>query len=233
MKKILLITTLNIFFTSAKIVAQIDITVSTDTTEYQVLDTIFISITAHNPTTSTITLYFNDFGQAEYYVDSFYSGSIHVYPHVPTEVTILPGSTYTWSYEHTSDIYHLDAGTHSIIGEVIGYGLSDTITVFVKQTTNIGYESRCVPQTFKLFQNYPNPFNPSTTISYSIPNSNFITLKIYDVLGKEIQTLVHEFQEANTYSVNFNTNKLSSSVYFYKLQVGNDFKETKKMLFLR
>ena len=77
MKNILFITILYIFLTSAKIVAQIDITVSTDAIEYQVLDTIFISITAHNLTTNTITLYFNDLGQAEYYVDSFYSGSIH------------------------------------------------------------------------------------------------------------------------------------------------------------
>jgi len=86
---------------------------------------------------------------------------------------------------------------------------------------------------YLLFQNYPNPFNPSTKISYSIPKSCFVTLTVYDILGKKIQTLVSEFQNANIYSVNFDASKLSSGIYFYKLQAGDGFVETKKMLFLR
>ena len=92
---------------------------------------------------------------------------------------------------------------------------------------------RLVPTSFYLYQNFPNPFNPSTNILYSIPNSEFVTLKVYDMLGSEIQTLVSEFQKADTYSVNFGASKLSSGIYFYRLQVGSEFLETKKMLYLR
>lgn len=89
-----------------------------------------------------------------------------------------------------------------------------------------------LPKTPQLLQNYPNPFNPSTKISYSIPNSDFVTLKIYDILGKEIQTLINEFQNNGTYSINFNGTKLSSGIYLYKLQLG-DFVEQKKMLLMQ
>jgi len=84
-----------------------------------------------------------------------------------------------------------------------------------------------------LFQNYPNPFNPHTTIQYSIPHSGNVTLKIYDLLGREIETLINRYQRPNTYSVDFDASKFSSGVYFYQLQVGDVFVETKKMLFLK
>ena len=99
--------------------------------------------------------------------------------------------------------------------------------------TSLMPEQKTKLEKFNLNQNYPNPFNAETKISYSIPTSDFITLKIYDTLGKETSTLVNEFQKANTYSVNFDSINLSSGVYFYRLQVGNDFVETKKMLFLQ
>jgi PKD repeat protein len=85
---------------------------------------------------------------------------------------------------------------------------------------------------FHLYQNYPNPFNPSTRITYSIPNSSLVTLKIYDVLGKEIEVLVDEYQSANTYSVIFNANELSTGIYFYKLQAG-EYLTTKKMILVK
>ena len=90
-----------------------------------------------------------------------------------------------------------------------------------------------VPASFVLGQNYPNPFNPSTTISYSLQKSGAVNLTIYDMLGREIRSIVNEFQNAGTYAVNFNPNEHSSGIYFYKLQVGSDFVETKKMMFLR
>jgi hypothetical protein len=86
---------------------------------------------------------------------------------------------------------------------------------------------------FALKQNFPNPFNSSTTITYSVPNSDFITLKIYDLLGREIYSLVNEFQNTGMHSVNFNASELSSGIYFYKLQLENSFSETKKMLLIR
>jgi len=90
-----------------------------------------------------------------------------------------------------------------------------------------------VPSDYQLFQNYPNPFNGSTNIIYSIPKSGLVTLRIYDLLGKEIRTLVNKVQEANRYKVNFETSGLPSGVYFYRLQVGRHFQENKKMILLQ
>ena len=81
--------------------------------------------------------------------------------------------------------------------------------------------------------NYPNPFNPSTRISYSLPNSGYVSLKVYDILGREIETIVNEFQKAGTYAAHFDASNLASGIYFYELQVGNEFVETKKMLLMR
>ena len=93
---------------------------------------------------------------------------------------------------------------------------------------------------FSLEQNYPNPFNPSTKIKFTIPSviasgakqSNLVTLKVYDVLGKEVAILLNEEKSATNYEVDFNASQLSSGIYFYKLQMGS-FIETKKMLLLK
>lgn len=90
-----------------------------------------------------------------------------------------------------------------------------------------------VPSNYQLLQNYPNPFNGYTNIVYSIPKSGLVTLKIYDLLGREVRTLVDKFQVANTYRVNFETSELPSGVYFYRLQVEGDFQKGKKMLLLK
>jgi hypothetical protein len=81
-------------------------------------------------------------------------------------------------------------------------------------------------------QNYPNPFNPSTKISYGIPVSDLVTLKIYDVLGKEVMTLVNQKQEAGNYQVEFNAASLPSGMYVYRIKSGN-FVETKRMMLLK
>jgi len=82
---------------------------------------------------------------------------------------------------------------------------------------------------FQLYQNYPNPFNPNTNISFYIPTSEIVSLKIYDILGREIATLVNEQLNSGYHSFNFSANNLPSGVYFYKLQAGS-FSATKKML---
>ncbi len=87
-------------------------------------------------------------------------------------------------------------------------------------------------KTFNLYQNYPNPFNPSTTINYQIPKSSFVTLKIYDVLGREVANLVNNEKQAGQYNVTFNASKFSSGIYFYRLQAG-DFISTKKMILMK
>ncbi|MBK7230424.1 MAG: T9SS type A sorting domain-containing protein [Ignavibacteriales bacterium] len=85
---------------------------------------------------------------------------------------------------------------------------------------------------FKLDQNYPNPFNPSTKISWQSPVSGHQKLKIYDVLGNEVVTLVNEYKSAGSYEIEFNASSLSSGVYFYKLQAGS-FVQTKKMILMK
>ena len=88
------------------------------------------------------------------------------------------------------------------------------------------------PSNYTLFQNYPNPFNPSTTISFSIPISSFVTLKVFDILGNEIRSVVSEEKSSGNYEVEFNAANLPSGIYFYRLQSAN-FVETKKMILLR
>jgi hypothetical protein len=88
------------------------------------------------------------------------------------------------------------------------------------------------PGKFYLSQNYPNPFNPSTKISYSIPHKGLVNLKIYDMLGKEVATLVNEYKYAGYYDVVFENTHLSTGVYFYKLKV-NDFTSIKKMILIK
>ncbi|MBC8043115.1 MAG: T9SS type A sorting domain-containing protein [Rhizobacter sp.] len=88
------------------------------------------------------------------------------------------------------------------------------------------------PKQFELSQNYPNPFNPATTIRYQLPSAGDVKLKVYDVLGREVASLVNERQKAGSYAVSFNASKLSSGVYFYRLTTGN-FVQTKKMLLIK
>ena len=100
-----------------------------------------------------------------------------------------------------------------------------------------GVENEFIPVTHNLFQNYPNPFNPSTVISYSIPNVSFVSLRIYDILGREVKTLVNSEQNIGIHNVQWNGdnsfgNKVSSGIYLYKIEAG-DFIMTKKMLLLK
>jgi hypothetical protein len=89
-----------------------------------------------------------------------------------------------------------------------------------------------IPTTYELSQNYPNPFNPSTKISWQSPVGSWQTLKIYDVLGNEVATLVNEFREAGRHDVTFDASGLASGIYFYRSSSGN-YSETKKMILLR
>jgi hypothetical protein len=88
------------------------------------------------------------------------------------------------------------------------------------------------PGKYSLQQNYPNPFNPSTVISFQLAVSNFVSLKVYDVLGNVVATLVNEKQNEGTYSVDWNASSFPSGIYFYTLNAG-EFAETKRMMLLK
>jgi hypothetical protein len=93
-------------------------------------------------------------------------------------------------------------------------------------------ETEGVPSVYSLDQNYPNPFNPATTIKFSIPQSSKVTLKIYDVLGREVSTLVNDTRNAGNYEVSFDASNLSSGMYIYTIQAG-DYSASKKMMLLK
>ena len=128
---------------------------------------------------------------------------------------------------------------HEVVG-VLGYTHAyyklaprkdDDITGYIS-VVNVSEESNSIPSEFVVEQNYPNPFNPSTIISYSIPKEGLVTIKVYNILGQEVATLVNELKSAGTYKINFNASRLSSGVYFYSVKADN-FSMVKKMLLMK
>ena len=101
-----------------------------------------------------------------------------------------------------------------------------------KLITDVEEKEDITPTKFELSQNYPNPFNPSTIISYSVPTSGYVSLKVYDILGNEVSELVSENKSPGNYSVEFNADDLSSGIYFYSLQSRN-FNQVRKMMLIK
>lgn len=98
--------------------------------------------------------------------------------------------------------------------------------------TSVDDESTMSPNKYSLSQNYPNPFNPKTIINYQLPVSNFVTLKVFDMLGREVATLINEEKARGNYSVEFDGTNYSSGVYFYRIQAGS-FVATKKFVLMK
>jgi hypothetical protein len=112
-------------------------------------------------------------------------------------------------------------------GEIWSRPLSEIITAVEERTKN------SIVDNYLLYQNFPNPFNPATTINYQISKESYVTLKVYDAIGREVETLVNQNQKAGCYSVNFTPSiRLSGGVYFYKLKAGN-ISQVKKMILLK
>jgi hypothetical protein len=147
-----------------------------------------------------------------------------------TEIQLDKNSGYTFVPNWN------DFSTDTTMKILIDHGndgtIDDSLKVKNDPTTSVHNYTSVIPSEFKLSQNYPNPFNPLTMISYQIPTNNLATLKVFDALGREVATLVNEIKEAGSYSVQFDGSKLSSGMYFYRLQAGS-FSETKKLILLR
>ena len=109
---------------------------------------------------------------------------------------------------------------------------SHNINAYYSEISNADNLSNVSRSGYFLFQNYPNPFNPSTTIRYKIPISGYVNVKIFNILGKEIATLVNEYKFKGIYEVHFDASELPSGVYLYYLRV-NDFAENRKMILLK
>ena len=107
-----------------------------------------------------------------------------------------------------------------------------TANLNLRILTDVKQGNTNIPQNYSLLQNYPNPFNPSTYIKYQLAKSGFVSLKIYDILGNEVRTLVNETKNAGSYKVKFDGSDLSSGIYFYQLKT-NNYTATKKLMLLK
>jgi len=106
------------------------------------------------------------------------------------------------------------------------------IQLLLSDITGLNNPVSEIPSKYDLKQNYPNPFNPVTKISFDIPKQGLVTMKIFDVLGREVKTLINEIKAPGAYSVDFNASELSSGVYFYRLET-NGFMDIKRMMLIK
>ncbi len=148
-------------------------------------------------------------------------GSLNIPLKENTSHTIIPDWT---NLEDKITLVLIDEGNDGTIDDTL---------ILKNELTNIKDKgSLTIPEEFYLSQNYPNPFNPTTTIRYSIPQNSKVTLKVYDILGREVATLVNEAKQPGNYEVAFNGSGLASGIYFYRLQAGN-FSATKKLILMK
>jgi len=149
---------------------------------------------------------------------------------VVLQVSQITDTTYSAQLQNGEYFWIVKAYTSALT-----YTLSNVLSFVVDFPTNVKSEND-MPSEFYLEQNYPNPFNPSTNIGFRISDFGFVSLKVYDVLGNEVATLVNEEKPAGVYEIEFqstvDSHQLPSGVYFYQLKAG-DFIQTKKMILLK
>jgi hypothetical protein len=125
-----------------------------------------------------------------------------------------------------------DDGSLGIHNPQYVFGLLKASIEALGGTVDVEYAHDNTPQTFVLSQNYPNPFNPTTTIQYQVPQGSNVKIVVYDALGRQVAVLVDGFQNAGTYTTNFNASNFASGIYFYRMEAGN-FVKVNKMLLLK
>ena len=151
-------------------------------------------------------------------------------------ITGLQSGTYFVKVFRKMPLFYPDTlfyiGSTSFIygGSILTFSLQSYQSECYNITEVKGYEE--YPKEFTLEQNYPNPFNPSTVISFQLPVSSQVTLKVYDILGREVSVLITEAKSSGEYKVEFNANSLSSGIYFYRLQTER-YSSTKKLILIK
>ncbi|MCX6174130.1 MAG: T9SS type A sorting domain-containing protein [Ignavibacteriales bacterium] len=145
--------------------------------------------------------------------------------------------SYFWSttddYGNTAYLQYLDHGNSSCYLSIENKKAGFSIRCIKDEATVVGIDNeKGFPLEYLLGQNYPNPFNPSSTISFAIPKSSHVSIKVYDLLGKEMKTLVDKELLAGNHEISFNGSVLPSGIYFYKIRAG-DFTRTKKMILMK
>ncbi len=162
----------------------------------------------------------------EYFIEASENGSIW---NKIIEQSNGFGGIEKWTTDATARYIRL-TGTKR--GTEWGYSIYEFEVFNIDSLSSINDDKENLPLQFSLSQNYPNPFNPSTTISYQLPKNGFVTLKIYDVLGREVSTLVNEYKSAGNYKLNFDASNLSSGVYIYTISSADNLL-SKKMILIR
>ncbi len=171
----------------------------------------------------------DDFGN--YYISSWLTSSIYKFDSV---------------FSNPPEVFYTNSGdpvdiSYNSIDDILAVPLmnANAVVFLPVVPVSVGKEDGELPQDFKLNQNFPNPFNPKTLINYSIPEISFITIKVYDITGKEVVTLINEEKSSGTYEIEFNASltarqgsELTSGIYFYQLIAAN-YVETKKMVLLK
>ena len=158
-------------------------------------------------------------------LEEFYI-AFHVEGDVITARQILADVVAEYPNGYDIDIAkHILAGVASVSGQTRSFSKPQSPTATKE-------DSKILPDKFELFANYPNPFNPSTRIQYTIPKNTTVILKVFDVIGREVATLVNESKPAGYYEVQFDASRLSSGIYFYELRAGN-YRSVKKMLLMK
>ena len=156
-------------------------------------------------------------------------------PHFTGVVALLLEQNPNLTYDEVFNVLMNTSVSDEITGQVpnneFGYGRIDAYAAMQQLITSVE-ENAEIPNQFSLSQNYPNPFNPNTVIKYNIPSINFVSVKVYDVLGNEVSILVNEIKPPGSYNVTFDGSELSSGVYFYRINAGN-FQQVKKMIFIK
>jgi hypothetical protein len=152
---------------------------------------------------------------------------------------VATGNVTPWNPNPDSYVYALSTSGSNIYAggdfSSIAGAYHSSVAELTSSYTITGVEKKSgasLPMIFALNQNYPNPFNPSTIISFQIPAANHVSLKVYDMLGREVTTLVDEMQTAGSHSVAFNASRYASGVYFYRLQAGS-YTAAKKLVLLK
>lgn len=142
------------------------------------------------------------------------------------------GSSYTFNFTYTAPS---TTGPQTLYATGCSskaqWNFATNYTVNVTSATDVKNDN-INPNEFKLYSNYPNPFNPSTKIQFSIPANNYVTLKVYDISGREVASLVNSQMNAGQHVINFDASNLSSGIYYYKLSAGN-FTQTNKMILMK